>query len=440
MGVKLIHIYFTKGEWLMQTIRAGDLYFLKSPFHADDHDTDKEKRLCYLLGTVSARPAIVIKPPVHWDPFNMVTIIPALSRGTPAITLHLEDRYGRETKSDYPFLPHHAVSIPVSRLGRYIGSLDPEELAEIMEAFHWVMDPARQADPNVKIPRVYQHVSSRKLPRGSWIYQGDPRSNVDVRITKGGVLKSPTNPEIDGVTVEESRDAIQPKAEEYITRDPVFVPAETPLPDAVPEEVRADAVVVPVEKSFPPSIYPTDVLQQIAGRFDIDEAYYRNMKPRNPYVITDWETLVNHRLSKKDFDRVLDYYTMMTPLDAMLLGPRLPTHILQEITEMDRSMTTVLKLVCNVLRDMPDEKYEEYVKADAERSNARVEQQNDQDTVVAVDYRPMLDKVKPYLNPKSIDKLPDSLRDEFSQIPKGILKRAWNGKSFETYYKKAIAG
>lgn len=427
----------------MQTVRAGDLYFLKSPFHADDHDTDKEKRLCYLLGTVSARPVIVIKPPVYWDPFNMVTVIPALSRGNPAITLHLDDRYGRETKSDYPFLPHHAISIPVSRLGHYIGSLDQSELAEIMEAFHWVMDPAIQADPTVKVPRVYQRVSSKKLPRGSWIYQGDPRSSVDIRIAASGALRSPTNPEIDGITVIEEKGAIQPKVEEYISRDPVFVPVESSLPDAEPataEEADNNIVVVPVEKSFPPSIYPTDVLQQIAGRFDIDEAYYRNMKPRNPYVITDWDTLVNHRLPKKDFDRVLDYYTMMKPLDALLLGPRLPTHILQEITHMDRCMTTVLKLVCNVLRDMPEERYEEYVKSDAEATKGKSMQDNAPDTAQTVDYKPMLEKVRPYLSPKSIGKLPDDMRDIFNQIPKGILKRAWSGKSFESYYKKVIAG
>lgn len=56
----------------MQAIRAGDLYFLQSPFSSgmakDAIGTAQiEKRLSYLLGTVSSRPAVVIRPPAWWD-------------------------------------------------------------------------------------------------------------------------------------------------------------------------------------------------------------------------------------------------------------------------------------------------------------------------------------------------------------------------------------
>lgn len=59
----------------MQAIRAGDLYFLQSPFSSgivkDAIGTSQmEKRLSYLLGTVSSRPAVVIRPPAWWDRYN----------------------------------------------------------------------------------------------------------------------------------------------------------------------------------------------------------------------------------------------------------------------------------------------------------------------------------------------------------------------------------
>lgn len=419
----------------MQTIRAGELYFLKSPFHADDYDTDKEKRVSYLLGTVSARPAVVIRPPYHWDSFSMVTVIPALSRGNPAIVYHLRDRYDRETKSDYPFVPHHAISIPVSRLGRYIGSLEDHELEELMYAFHWIMDPSMQKDPAHPAPRAYKDVVRNKIPKGSWIAPKDQRSDVSIRIAKNGELRSDTNPEINGVKVIDESGTIYPRVEKAIKREPVFVPVSNPLPDSV--DHKPDEVVVPVEKEFPPSIFSNDVLQQVAGRFDIDCAYYLNAVKRTPDVIDPDKDGIRHNLKDREIQEIFDYYKMMKPMDAYLLGPRLPTFILAEITGMDSAKATVLKLMCNILRDMPKDEYA--ARLDALKQPEPVKEEKKPEPPAPVDYKPIIQKLKPYMSSSRIMSIPENLREDFLSLPKGIVKRAWTGTQFETAYKKALA-
>lgn len=422
----------------MQTVRAGELYFLKSPFHEETFDTDKEKRLCYLLGTVSARPAVVIRPPAWWDNFSMVTVIPALSRGNPALVYHLMDRYGRETRSDYPFVPHHATSIPVSRLGRYIGSMDPDELEELMYAYHWVMDPAWQNDPSKPIPKAYSVVANSRVPRGSWITQADPRSSLSITVDRENHFTSVTNPEIDGVTVPDGTAALHPKVEKEIAKEPEYVAVETALPDSV--EIDEDKIPVPVEKKFPPSIFADDILKQVAGRFDLDYGYYLDKKVRDPYVLDPDKDGLRHNLSDKDFQKLLDYYATMQPLDAFLLGPRLPTYILVEITGLDTGMAVVLKAICNALRDMPEEEYQQRVK---DREDADDEPETEEDTKEPVmsfmDYKTSLHRLKPYLNANKVDKIPANLREEFLNIPKGIIKRVWCGAQFEQAYKQAVA-
>lgn len=428
----------------MQTVRAGDVYFLRSPFHADNHDTDKEKRLSYLLGTVSARPAVVVRPPYWWDNFSMVTVIPALSHGAPAITLKLNDRYDRETKSDYPFVPHHAISIPVSRLGHYIGSLDDQEIEELMYAFHWVMDPRLHNDEKYPAPRCYKNVVRNKIPKGSWIAPRDPRSDAVLRIgDDNGTMSihSETNPEINGTLVSEEPMAIHPRTERAMTREPVFIPVETHLPDVkddTKEDEEMNVVPVPVEKKFPPSIFSLDVLNQVAGRFDIDSAHYLTAKKRDPYVVDPDKDFLRHGLSDKDITNVFEYYKTMEPMDAYLLGPRLPTFILAEITGFDHVTATVLKLICNLLRDMPDEEYDRRY----DEMTQRVAQKDDAKPIIQaeeqVDYKPIVQRLRSYLTQARITRIPEDLQEDFLSVPKGIIKRAWTGKQFELYYKKAV--
>ncbi|MDE6040595.1 MAG: type II toxin-antitoxin system PemK/MazF family toxin, partial [Muribaculaceae bacterium] len=187
----------------MQAIRAGDLYFLQSPFSSgivkDAIGTSQmEKRLSYLLGTVSSRPAVVVRPPMWWDRYNTVTVIPALTKGKPAIVLKLDDRYGFETEAEYPFVPHNPHTIPVARLGRYIGSLSGNELATLLHAFKWIHDPLMQEDQTIEVPEIYRDVWARQHLPKSWKDNRDARADVQISLTPTLVLQSKTNPELNG--------------------------------------------------------------------------------------------------------------------------------------------------------------------------------------------------------------------------------------------------
>ena len=198
----------------MKVIKEGDLYFLESPFHINPPNEEsvyQEKKLSYLLGTVSSRPAVVVRAPAFWDRFNTVTVIPALSHGDPAVTFHLLDRYGRLTEADYPFVPHNPHTIPVARLGKYIGSLEPEEIRELLYAFHWIHDAEMQADRDkYQVPPVYRKVMMQKIPAMSWKHNRDSRANVDIGIDADTMeIASETHPELNGFPIGQAQMTVE---------------------------------------------------------------------------------------------------------------------------------------------------------------------------------------------------------------------------------------
>ena len=78
----------------MKTINYGDVYSLKSPL--EGLDDASLKSLSYMMGSVSNRPVVVIRPPAKWDRFGMVTVISSLSKMGPAYHTDCEDVYGFE--------------------------------------------------------------------------------------------------------------------------------------------------------------------------------------------------------------------------------------------------------------------------------------------------------------------------------------------------------
>lgn len=429
----------------MQAIRAGDLYFLESPFHADiEHGSKVEKRLSYLLGTVSSRPAVVIRAPEWWDQFNTCTVIPALSKGDPACVFHFNDRYGYRTAYDYPFVPHNPHTIPVSRLGRYIGSLDHEELEELLYAFKWIHDPLMRRDNTLAIPAVYQNVMAKEVPPKSWKVNRDARSDVVLRIKKeddanGLKIVSETNPEVSGFPISKMiNDRMTDETRRAVEEEPDYIPAQTPLPDSVPTAVNE--IAVPVEKDFPESIFSKDVLTRVAGRFTISDAYYNNDKTiRNPDVLTKEEAdEIRGEQSMFTFNTLVEYYKKLTPLDAYILGPRLPLTVLAEITELDRESAVILKKMCNIMRDMSDEEYDQRISAHVATRCRQIVAERATDTSASSedDITEKIKKLKPYLSAKKIETLPDELASILLDVPMYRLQKAWSGPQFKIMYKK----
>lgn len=434
----------------MQAIRAGDLYFLQSPFSSgmakDAIGTAQiEKRLSYLLGTVSSRPAVVIRPPTWWDRYNTVTVIPAITKGSPAYVCKLSDRYGFETEASYPFVPHNPHTIPVSRLGKHIGSLTDDELAELLYAFEWIHNPLMQRDESCEVPAIYRDVFNKKTLPPSWTENRDARSDIRIGINPDLVLESDTNPELNGFNIDKAVGIFVDPATTMPTDD--FIPTESVLPDSThtKEEKQMNSKnTVPVEKNFPNSIFSNDDLWNVASRFTIDDKFYAgDCAVRDPAVLTASEL---DKIFRDELpyvrDEIIAVYRKMTPFDAFLLGPRLPLQTLADLLNMSRDEAHELKMLCNVMRDMGDVDYDIRLKnlnapKKDEKPDEPVTNTNDSKIDLAA-ASARLSKIKPYLNSKSIMKIPSKYAQDFLDTPMFMVQRAWSGPQFKTNYQKAI--
>lgn len=434
----------------MQAIRAGDLYFLQSPFSSgmakDAIGTAQiEKRLSYLLGTVSSRPAVVIRPPVWWDRYNTVTVIPAITKGSPAYVCKLSDRYGFETEASYPFVPHNPHTIPVSRLGKHIGSLTDDELAELLYAFEWIHNPLMQRDESCEVPAIYRDVFNKKTLPPSWTENRDARSDIRIGINPDLVLESDTNPELNGFNIGKAVGIFVDPATTMPTDD--FIPTESVLPDSThtKEEKQMNSKnTVPVEKNFPNSIFSNDDLWNVASRFTIDDKFYAgDCAVRDPAVLSASEL---DKIFRDELpyvrDEIIAVYRKMTPFDAFLLGPRLPLQTLADLLNMSRDEAHELKMLCNVMRDMGDADYDIRLKnlnapKKDEKPDEPVTNTNDSKIDLAA-ASARLSKIKPYLNSKSIMKIPSKYAQDFLDTPMFMVQRAWSGPQFKTNYQKAI--
>lgn len=426
----------------MKTLRAGDLYFLQSPFHSEGHTKDaasREKRLSYLLGTVSARPAIIIREPVWWDKYSTCTIIPAVSKVEPSIKLRLIDRYGYETSSVYNFCPHNPHTIPVSRLGKYIGSLSDEELDEILYAFKWINDPYMQGDSSYQVPPVYREVNLKKVPK-SWTDNKDPRSRISIRTKWNGDGTVDVYNESDSESAAGEPlkiDAYETDLEHYMNFDNTsYQPVETPLPDSIP--ATEEQINVPVESAYPPSMFSTEVLDRIASRFTVSDAYYLNENKKDFSVLTKDEiSRLRNDLSSFEVDGVREIYEKMSMFDAYLLGTRLPVHILADICGITNREAIALKKFCNYLRDMPDADYQERMN----ETNAEAEEVPETPKSQVrnkFEDKKNLDKIREYLSPNRINDLPDSLAQTFLDTPSYMIRKYWKGAQYKACMVGAI--
>ena len=435
----------------MQAIRAGDLYFLQSPFSSgmvkDAIGTAQiEKRLSYLLGTVSSRPAVVIRPPAWWDRYNTVTVIPAITKGSPAYVCKLSDRYGFETEASYPFIPHNPHTIPVSRLGKHIGSLTDDELAELLYAFEWIHNPLMQRDESFEIPAIYRDVFNKKTLPPSWTENRDARSDVRIGINPDLVLESDTNPELNGFNIGKAVGIFVDPVTTTPTDD--FIPIESALPDSThtKEEKQMDSKnTVPVEKKFPNSIFSTDDLWKVASRFTSDDKFYdEDCAVRDPAVLTAAEMdKIFGDIPHFRRDDIMDVYRKLTPFDAFLLGPRLPLQTLADLLKLNHDDAHTLKMLCNVMRDMGDVDYDIRLKnLNAPKKDKAPDEptasSNDGSKIDMTAASARLSKIKPYLNSKSIMKIPSKYAQDFLDIPMFMVQRAWSGPQFKTNYQKAI--
>lgn len=415
----------------MQAITTGDVYYLRSPFTSSVSQLH-EKKVAYMLGTVSSRPAVVIRAPYHWDTYSTVTVLPSLTRGNPAIEYSIKDRYGYINDVDYKFVPHTPHNIPVGRLGRYIGRLSEKELQELLYAFKWIHDPYMQNDPKTyPIPECYREVFSEDIPMVD--------SECPVPITK--------------ITIDENMILRADQYNKTVLTTPLDIDIKHSIsPEAV--EALADKLEYhhdPSRIEFPDSIFKTEDLCKYAKEFDISKRFYKGSD--NPLTKRDMSVLTEEELfsiygsdyTSYEWDLVTETYEKMTAFDSILLGPRLPTIVLKKLLQFNSKEVYMLKKLCTILKNIKPDEYESRLKQLEEQ---KVSEKNVESSCAlpqddSIDKSPEAIKryimeLRPYLSDSRIVVIPKELQEKFIAVPAYMIKQAYHGKKFKYFYMTAL--
>lgn len=418
----------------MQTISVGDVYYLRSPFTSTVSQLH-EKKLSYMLGTVSSRPAVVVRAPYHWDTYSTVTVLPSLSRGNPSIDCSSQDKYGFTNTTEYKFCPHTPHSVPVGRLGRYIGRLSEQELRDLLYAFEWIHDPFMQENESeYPIPDCYKAAFSMKVP----------------------TVEKETPVPITTITVDDNMILRAEQLHETVLTTPLDIdiehsisPEAAPLIDELPE-YHHDAS----KTEFPKSIFSIEDLRKYAHGFEIADCYYDGSPTmrikRDPAVLTE-EELYNIRGSSRssyDWNLVMETYDKMSVFDAFMLGPRLPSTILKKLLQFHSREVYMLKKLCTTLKLMSNDEYNRRLKKlEEEKENANKKQEKEsvyhlpQDNSINKSpeaIKRYVTELRPYLSDAKIMSIPKEFQEKFTVVPAYMIKQAYHGKKFKYYYMKAL--
>lgn len=216
-----------------------------------------------------------------------------------------------------------------------------------------------------------------------------------------------------------------------------YQPVETPLPDSVP--ATEEQINVPVESAYPPSMFSTEVLDRIASRFTISDAYYLNENKKDFSVLTKDEiSRLRNDLSSFEVEGIREIYQKMSMFDAYLLGTRLPVHVLADICGITNREAVALKKFCNYLRDMPDVDYQERMNGTPIEAEEEVFEAPKPQTRNKFEDKKNLDKIREYLSPKRINDLPDSLAQTFLDTPSYMIRKYWKGSQYKACMIGAI--
>lgn len=438
----------------MRAIKPGDVYFLKSPIKMAD--PVHEKKLAYLLNTVSARPVVVIKAPQFWDDYSTVTVLPALTDAKNAITFHMIDRYGLISESDYPVTPHTPHSIPVSRLSRYIGTLDDEELEELLYAFKWIHDENMQRTEPV--PKCYQKVMGEGviIPKARNRKRSKPTPTIYVDSQNVLHIKDAFGTSMDiNTPIEDVPADVNTAENDFIYEDDTNGSTE----EAV---TQPNSKIITGVNKFPKSIFSETDLLEVANRFDIDPDFYESsdspIVKKDIKCITENEMqIIMQNVGPIHQQVIIDLYNAMYPVDALLFGPHLPTPVLKRLTALSYDDTAALKRLCSFLRDIPEESYKMRLERE-EKEEHVTNPEPDEFThqYPAEDWRrrfneatrmipntknaaKMAAPLKPYLNSRDLPKLPEKFYELFLRMPRHIVQKSFVGKGFQTVYTTEYA-
>lgn len=458
----------------MKEICTGDVYFLSSPFQCEG-DAEQTKRLAYLLGTVPARPAIVVREPYGWDELNNVMVVPSYSGTGPAITMKFINRLGQESDTVYRFAPHNIMTVPVTRLKRRIGRLTDEEFKELIYAVSWIQNPDLQQKNGLVVPPCYKDVWGRTYRTSDNNQHLRPDTeqlmidhNLTVSTDKADYIKGVNGAKItfgdtatgaqvchpSGILTKPAANDSEPNYEEKVLN----AMKNNTVPDVASvfgitatRESGMHDTTPGTEEMFSAvnSILTKDQLAKYCGRFKLSDAFYKNTAvKRDIKVLTHDEIhLIMSDTSKAAYLNAADIYDQLQPVDALLYIPRLPTRVLCEVLDTTVAVVRSLKTICNILHDLGDAEYK--IRLDNLKDSEVSSGGGVTNTMPSADSGKLAEEqswredealkvLRPYLNERKIMQIPDRLAKDFLSIPKYKAKRVFVGKGFEKAYHEAV--
>lgn len=414
----------------MKSISQGDIFLTKSPIQSEDMAITKALNSALML--IDSRPVLIVRPPMSWDSFSTVTVIPAYNNTNPSICVDQEDNYGAVTTT-FSLVPHIIQTIPVVLLSRHLGHLDYSEMHEIVKTIHWLTgdDAYRNNEghpiPECLSPKVVDKITPSRRSYATVLIDSDGRISFseDQPARKSTTLTKPSN-------------VAKPTA----TKDEIPVPqTKNPEQTAAKHNTKHNTL-------FPQSIFAREDLCEVADRFTIAPEFYEDAgdKLKRPIELLEDNEIqrICEELNPMSMRCVLDVYGRMHSVDALIFGPLLPTTVLARLCFLNHQETIALKKICSKLKILSDEEIEAR-KLRMIKLPELPEEPVQVESEAPVDpYAPYTDpneiksallRLRPYLSEAGMRQLPAKLYGDFIRVPEHYLRRAYSGKCFAKNYE-----
>ena len=407
----------------MKSIKKGNVYFLTVPLAFGEKD--------------KVSPVVIVREPYAWDDYHSVTVIPAYNTAEPKYSLPygLINRDGYGTIHEYRFIPHLLTTVPVSHIGRFIGTMDRCEYEVLMDELRELIN---MDDPFDEYEIPFQMSMYKRLAD-----EAHPRIYPERKVKPESVpTQKPTLSQLDPIPNVE-----KPKPEQKIRGNADDNEPEPPLKVEMiaPYEtwmLPGVSYVDPQKAGFPETKISEADLKVYAKTFKVPSDFYDGSKQKLNYRELppgEFKDALGD-LTSLQRDTVLDLYDSCTVMDTRFFSIWMPVHVLCKVYKLRSQEAYAFKRLCNILEKYALEStgedhtaVDERLAVDAVRELREEKRKTDP---FEEKYRPitdrqkimkMIDRMRPYLNDRKLLMLPENLYEDFIRIPFYVFKGQYNG-------------
>ena len=417
----------------MYTIREGMLFETKPAYDKVNgkYFTNSQHSATGSIGTTVVA---IIRRPMWYDRSHTVTVVPLYpfaigeDEHDPVITIECLDSYGYKCKK-YQFAPHMLTSIPIARLGQFIGILSDTEYLLLQTE---VTRALTNFDEEVTPVSIYYKASHTEIPEA-------PDAPVKKKYSN---TKSPTIYDVNPMV---AHDKSYHKTK-YVSSRASKNDCKVYIDDAMSANVGVDKhhlenTMNPADCGFPKSTFDIEDLNEYANGFRIPAGFYDGtIKFRSSKYLTNEEiNRIRENTPKYVFATIMDRYETMTVADTAFFGKYMLSSSLAKILNIDIKEVHAFKALCTYIYRFTDEEWDKRVqnfeKADQDDVPFVMNEDKHTETFDKKQAKAIVKKLSPYLN-QSMN-IPESMASDFLRLPAYIVKSHYQGKNFPAAYRMA---